>query len=363
MIGRTLGRYLYLRYIRALVAMMVGIFALILIIDFTVLLERVPDTGDFSVNDIMLLALYRAPGFAEQTLPFAALFAAIAVLVSLNRRYELVIVRSAGVSVWQFMLPICTAGLTVGIFAVAIFNPLASAGFSQAQLLETIIFSNGGASPSSDSIVPWLRQKSGDREMIIGANSALDGGLVMHGVTMIFFDEAGAVESRLEADVAELQDGFWSVEGATRYRAGQQAEIVGDIEVPTSLKPQYVQERLTDPESVSVWDLPQKIEVARSLGFSAAQFSTQFQILLARPFLIAAMAVIAATVTLQFVRFGQAGTVIVGGVVAGFVLYVVSVLVRTFGASGAIPAIVAAWVPVVVAYALGITVLLHKEDG
>jgi lipopolysaccharide export system permease protein len=55
--------------------------------------------------------------------------------------------------------------------------------------------------------------------------------------------------------------------------------------------------------------------------------------------------------------------VILGGVVAGFVLYVVSVLVRTFGASGAIPPVVAAWLPVVVAFALGITVLLHKEDG
>lgn len=100
MIGRTLGLYLYFRYIRAILALMVGIFLLIVIIDFTVLLERVPDAGGFSVTDVMLLALYRAPGFAEQTLPFAALFAAIAVLMSLNRRYELVVVRSVGISVW-----------------------------------------------------------------------------------------------------------------------------------------------------------------------------------------------------------------------------------------------------------------------
>lgn len=261
------------------------------------------------------------------------------------------------------MAPICAAGLTVGIFAVAIFNPLATAGFSQAQLLETLIFSDGEAAPSSDNIVPWLRQRSGDDEMIIGADTAINGGLEMHGVTMVFFDADGAVDYRLQADRAVLEDGHWNVENATRYRAGTEAEPLGDLTVPTSLKPQYVQERLTDPESVSIWHLPQKIEVARSLGFSAAQFSTQFQILLARPFLIAAMAVIAATVTLQFVRFGQAGSVIVGGVVAGFMLYVVSVLVRTFGASGAMPAIAAAWLPVVVAYALGVTVLLHKEDG
>lgn len=363
MIGRTLGLYFYFRYLKSIAALMLGIFALILIIDFTLLIERVPDVGGFSMFDVLMLSLYRVPGFAEQTLPFAALFTAIAVLISLNRRYELVVVRSAGVSVWQFMLPICAAALTVGVFAVAVFNPLATAGFSQAQLLESMIFSQSTAAPSTDNIVPWLRQRSGNQEMIIGANGAQDGGLVMTGVTMIFFDQNGAVDSRVEADRAVLGDGFWAVEGARRFRAGQQPETIGAMEVETSLKPEYVQERLTDPESVSIWHLPEKIEVARSLGFSAAQFSTQFQILLARPFLITAMTVIAATVSLQFVRFGQARTVILGGIVAGFMLYVVSVLVRTFGASGAIPAFVAAWLPVVVAFALGVTVLLHKEDG
>jgi len=360
--GRTLNLYFYVRYLVTLAAIMFGIFSLILIIDLTVLLERVPDVEGISVFDVALLSIYRAPGFAEQALPFAALFAAITVLVQLNRRYELVIARSVGVSVWQFMLPICAAALTAGVFAVAVFNPLASAGFTQAQFLESVIF-NRNQAPSSDNIVPWLRQKSGDQEMIIGARGAIDGGLVMFGVTMVFFDQEGAVDSRIEAESAALEDGYWAVDGARRFRAGAEPEEIGMIDVPTSLRPAYVQERLTDPESVSIWALPQKIEVARSLGFSAAQFSTQFQILLARPFLIAAMAVIAATVSLTFARFGQARSVILGGIVAGFVLYVVSVLVRTFGESGAIPAFVAAWLPVFVALALGVTVLLHKEDG
>ena len=40
-----------------------------------------------------------------QTVPFVGLFSAMATLVSLNRRYELVIARSAGISAWQFLLP------------------------------------------------------------------------------------------------------------------------------------------------------------------------------------------------------------------------------------------------------------------
>ena len=81
------------------------------------------------------------------------------------------------------------------------------------------------------------------------------------------------------------------------------------------------------------------------------------------PALLAAMTLIAAMVSLKFVRFGQSLTVILGGILAGFVLYVVSELIQAFANAGTIPPVVAAWLPVLVAAALGTTVLLHKEDG
>jgi len=52
-----------------------------------------------------------------------------------------------------------------------------------------------------------------------------------------------------------------------------------------------------------------------------------------------------------------------GGVFAGFLLYVVSVLVKAFGVAGFVPTVVAAWFPVVVAMFFGVTFLLYKEDG
>jgi lipopolysaccharide export system permease protein len=54
---------------------------------------------------------------------------------------------------------------------------------------------------------------------------------------------------------------------------------------------------------------------------------------------------------------------ILGGVVAGFVLYVVSVVAQAFGRAGFVPPFVAAWFPVVVAAFFGVSFLLYKEDG
>ncbi len=66
---------------------------------------------------------------------------------------------------------------------------------------------------------------------------------------------------------------------------------------------------------------------------------------------------------MRFARMGQSMTMILGGVVAGFLLYVVSVLVKAFGTAGFVPAPIAAWLPVVVATFFGVTYLLYKEDG
>lgn len=146
-------------------------------------------------------------------------------------------------------------------------------------------------------------------------------------------------------------------------RPGEIQARVADARVATNLNEEFVQQRLAKPESVAFYDLFQKIEVARSFGIAPYALETQFHSLLSLPFLMIAMTLIAATVSLKFSRINQSRTVILGGILSGFVLYVVTVLVRAFGSSGVMPPYVAAWVPVVVAMALGATILLHKEDG
>ena len=75
------------------------------------------------------------------------------------------------------------------------------------------------------------------------------------------------------------------------------------------------------------------------------------------------MVLLAATVSLRFARFGINAKAILAGVLAGFVLYVVSKLMVTFGSNGLVPPVMAAWSAAVVASLIGITVLLHQEDG
>ena len=98
MIGWTLGRYIFRRYLIAVSYFMAGLASLIFIIDFTQLNGRVAQVKGYTTLVGLSLSAMRLPFVLLQIVPFVALFGSMAMLVQLNRKYELVIARSAGLS-------------------------------------------------------------------------------------------------------------------------------------------------------------------------------------------------------------------------------------------------------------------------
>lgn len=359
--GWTLGRYFFFRYVTITIWFFLGLLALVFLIDFTELSGRTTGLPGFTYGTAVAISGLRMPMIMLQTVPFVGLFSAMATLVSLNRRYELVIARSAGVSAWQFLLPCCIGALLFGFVSVGLINPLAAHAFSLSEQIETQLRSGKSNTVSADA-APWIRQKTGTGDTIIGARAILNQGLEMADVVFFILDPKGNIVERKDAARAYLRDGYWELQDVKTFRNGTIQPAASD-RVPTNLKPEFVQERLARPETIPFYDLPGKIEVARSFGLKANAFAMQFDSLVALPFLLVAMTLIAATVSMRFARMGQSATMILGGVVAGFLLYVVSVLVKAFGVAGFVPTAIAAWVPVVVAMFFGVTFLLYKEDG
>jgi lipopolysaccharide export system permease protein len=361
MIGWTLGRYFFTRYVTITLWFVVGVLALSFIIDFTELSNRSSGLPGYSVQLGLGISALRVPLLLLQIVPFISLFAAMATLVSLNRKYELVIARSAGVSAWQFLLPACVGALMVGVLSVGILNPLAASAFAKAESLISDLRSGKATASASD--MPWLKQKTSQGETIIGAKTILDQGLTLANAVFLSFDADGDIIQRRDARRAFLREGYWELRNVTRRTGGQQPVNVASERVATNLEPAYVQERLAQPETIPFYELGKKIDAARSFGLRADAFATHYHSLLVLPLLLVAMTLIAATVSMKFTRLGQSGPMILGGILAGFLLYVVSVLVKAFGSAGIVPPIAAAWFPVVVAMFFGVTFLLHKEDG
>lgn len=357
-----LGRYFGRRFLGAVAVVFFSCVGLIALVDFLELTRRFGHRPDASFTSIAYLVFLRLPAFTEQLLPFAVLIGAMATFLTFSRRLEFVIARSAGLSVWQFTGSSALIALLLGIFAVTVYNPVSAAMKEQANLYEASLLNRKtGLFQSGREI--WVRQQSVDGQSILRAQASTDGGRQLRRVKIFSFDRNGKFIERIEAANATLQEGNWLLEGARVFNANAEPQEYDTYLVSTNLTLEQVRGHLSSPDSLSFWNLPEAIKAGERAGLRTERYQLQYQALLARPLLLVAMVVIAAVVSLRLFRFGGVGKMIVSGVVAGFLLYVMARLAEELGESGIVHPVAAAWFPAVFGSFMGCLVLLYQEDG
>jgi len=209
----------------------------------------------------------------------------------------------------------------------------------------------------------WVSQRTDEGQAIINAVGSRDQGINLNGVSIFIFDTDGRFKQRIEARAAVLVPGAWVLHDARLYGLGLVPADQTEYRLKTSLTPEQVRESFATPETVPFWELPGYIQIAEHAGLVAAGYRLQFQKLLARPFLLAAMVLLAAAVSLRFFRFGGVQKMVLSGVAAGFLLYVLSKVTEDLSKAELMHPVTAAWLPVLVGGITGVVALLYQEDG
>ena len=359
MIGRTFSRYLAGRFARTVLAAFGFVFALIYAVDLVEMLRRSGDAPKATAPLLALLSFLRTPTVAEQALPFAVLFGSMIAFLNLSRKFELVVARAAGISVWQILAPPMLVILLLGVLSVGVYNPTSAWMKQRSDAIENSVF-GGRSNPWGDL---WLRQKSVDGQAIIHARGKDEDGTRLKGVEVFNFDQQGTFYERVDAESGDLHVGYWELHNAKIVTPGFETLAVSTYLLATSLDRREVSQAFVAPETVSFWSLPALAEQTAKAGLDPTAYQLKFQELLARPLLLAAMVLVAACFSLRFFRMGGVEFMVSGGVAAGFVLYVATKVINDLGEAGFISAVAAGWSPGLVGCLFGVYVLLHQEDG
>lgn len=360
LIGGTLGRYLSAQFLKTILVVFATVFVLIYAIDLVELMRRAGDTEGATPGLMARLSLYRTPFVAEQIFPFSVLFGSMVVLLQLSRKLELVVARAAGISAWQFLQPGILVALALGIVTVLVYNPVSARLKEEASRVEATIFARKMKGTGPDL---WLQQRSVDGHAIIKADGGTGAAETISGVTAFVFDLAGGFLERVEAPEATLHDGYWEFRDARVFTTFETPQAYAAYLLASNLDPSQIRQRAVRAESVPFWQLSETISRREAAGLDATRYRLQYDILIARPLLLVAMVFVAATVSLRFFRFGGVSKLIAGGVAAGFVLYVVTELMRDLGNAGFVGPAMAACFPAVAGVLLGGLALLYQEDG
>lgn len=361
--SRTFSFYISRQFLFWFCSVILMLWGIIVLFDLLELFRRTSGQKDATISIVVTMALTKMPSLIEKAVPFATLFGAMLTFWRFNRSHELVVVRAAGVSVWQFLTPVLAVAMAIGIFKVTVFNPFASAMLLRFEQLEARYIKRKSSLAAVSAEGLWLRQATADGHYVMHALQVDPVRMELHKVIIFILRGEDAFVGRIDAPVARLETGYWALRDVRMTGPSGPTQRLANYKIDTDLTSENIQDSFAPPETMSFWALPAFISVLEKAGFSALRHRLYWNSQLASPLLLCAMILLAAMFSLRPVRRGGTSFMVVGGIASGFLLYFLSDVVSALGVSARIPVSLAAWSPAVVSCLLGTSVLFHLEDG
>lgn len=376
----TLSGYLAKKYIINLLVLLGALLAIIYLFDTVELIRRAGKRDDIPMSLILQMGLLKLPEVGQTLFPFGVLFSAMFTFWQLTRRYELIVVRASGFSVWQFITPIIAVGILFGALQMTVINPIGAVFISKFEDMERNYLSRQENQIAVFKEGLWLKQnimienETGTAPdgtppplikgyIIVHASKVKQPEWVLNNVIVLYFTDNNDFLQRVDAESAHLQENHWALRSATIHKQNSAPVKAPRYSVPTTLTAQEIEESFSSPESMSFWKLPAYIRTLETTGFDATRLKVFYQSLLAQPLMFCAMILLAAAVSMRPPRSKGTFAVIATGVFIGFIIFFISSFLQALGSTQQIPVILAAWAPALIAFLLGMTAIMNLEDG
>ena len=206
----TLSRYIGMRFLDAIFGIFALCTVLIFMIDFVEFLRQAGKYGSVPAWLLVWITILRLPAYTEILLPFAVLVGAIAALLMLSRKSELAVMRAGGMSAWQFLGPGLVVAFLLGVVSVTVYNPLACGGRGEAERIFADAFGRETTScaPGDGHLAAPGRSRrpiGHQRRRRVQAEATL-----LRAVIAFIYDRRGHFTERVDANEAELEDGYWA---------------------------------------------------------------------------------------------------------------------------------------------------------
>lgn len=359
----TLSKYLaraYFKWFVITASVSACIFALFEMLE---LFRRTADKPEVGFKLVLKLFAFRFPSYFQEIIPFIALFAAIITFWRLNRSQELLIIKAAGVSIWEMLTPVAATALLIGIFDLLILNSFSATLLSKFQHLEERVIYKKQTPFSLSKNGFWLRDIYEDKSIIINAkNFDIEQG-TLYNFTAYIFNNEEQFQERIDAKIGVIAQGSLQLQHGWKVEKDGFPQQFSSYKMPSNLSVKNIQESFSDPKTLTVYNLRSYAKLMEDSGLSANQYFMQWHALIVRCLWLVVMVIIAATFTLRPMRSGGTVKIFVSGIAITFVLYFLRDVTYALGYAGTLPPILAAWAPTLILALGSVSNLLIKEDG
>ncbi|WP_295532358.1 LPS export ABC transporter permease LptG [uncultured Thioclava sp.] len=371
----TLALYLARRFSRAFLIVGASFWGILFLIDIVEQVRRFSD-AQMGLGRLALISALHTPATMYNILPLIVMLSAVALFIGLARSSELVVIRASGRSALRMLAAPLIVAMLLGVAALFIGNPLVSATTKRYESMVEHYQAKEGEAVSIGREGVWMRQSAGLSndgkalaQAVIHATRANANATTLFNVTFLIFEAPRGPVRRIDAAKAVLEPGHWLLEDVKDWPLGSSTNPERDatrqasLTLPSDLTVERIRDSFGKPSAVPIWQLPSFIAALENAGFSARRHQVWFQMELALPLMLVGMVLIAASFTMDHIRFGGTGAKVLMALAAGLGLFFLRNIAQVLGDNGQIPVTLAAWAPPVIGLMLPLALVLHREDG
>lgn len=337
-----LDRYIAKAWLRLLALCLGGFVGIYLVID---LIEKIPRflRAGGAAGDILEYFVCKLPEMIGRTATFSVLMATLLTLGVLSRDSEIVALRSCGISLLRISLPMLGLGLFASILLLINSELVLPHSYARTEMIDRVKIKKKGDRVTFKRNNIWFRSKS----MILQAHLFEPKTKTLGGVVVWVVDGSMNPVSRIDAETAVYREGGWLLNSATSRTfgslAGYAPRHAQTMALDLNLKVEDLQVLDSDADNMSIRTLKEYAENLRRGGYQAYRYLTLMHTKIASPFAALIMVLLGIPFALRNSRSGGIAMGIGASIGIGFAYFVVNAVLLSYGRSGVLPPVVAAW--------------------
>ena len=277
------------------------------------------------------------------------------------RRHELMVMRMLGLSIWQILTPLICVVAFLKVLELFTLNPMIAALYSQFDRLENKWVYGREEKIALTSNGLWIRQTDPHGQFILRAATLEQHHLQK--VSLFEFSKTGKFLGSMEAESADFKPLKLVLNQVTHYAPSQREKKYDTYRVLSGLTFDHIIERSHHPNTISFWKLSDHIHLLEKSQLSAHRYRLHWHATMANIILAISMILIGSGCIFFHHERKKVLPMLILGVGSGFIIFFISDISRALGLSANIPIILAAWTPVFVSLLMGVSMILHAEDG
>lgn len=337
-----LDRYIGKTWLRLLLLCLCGFIGLYLVID---MIEKVPRflRAGGSAGDILQYFTWKLPEMVSRTATFSILMATLLTLGVLSRDSEIIAMRSCGISLLTISLPMLTLGFVASILLLANAELLLPYTYARTEQIDRAKIKKKDDNLSFKRNNIWFRSQS----YILQAHLFEPKTRTLHGVVIWSVDESMSPVGRIDAETASYREGGWilysPVQKKFQASGGFETESAKSMNLDINLKVEDLQVLDRDADNMSIRVLKEYADNLKRGGYQAYRYYTMLHTKIATPFAAVIMVLLGIPFALKNSRSSGISKGIGVSIGISFAYFVVNAVLLSYGRSGVLTPIIAAW--------------------